>query len=92
MGEISSRGVPFAIDVKAGEKEKKHDDRGSMSIAINDKGGDCWMRFSLMSNFKQRALNHHQLKNNSCKIPYMKDCRSALTKCNEKDPKIYISI
>jgi hypothetical protein len=19
-----------------------HDDRGSMSVAINDKGGDCW--------------------------------------------------
>ena len=40
-GEISSGGVPFAIDVKRGEKEKQNDDRGNMSIAINDKGGDC---------------------------------------------------
>ena len=45
-GEISSGGehlggVPFSIDVKGGEKEKEHDDKGIMSIAINDKGGDC---------------------------------------------------
>ena len=40
-GEISSRGVPFAIDVKGGENEKEHDDRERMSISINDKGGDC---------------------------------------------------
>ena len=30
--------LPFAIDVKGGEKEKEHDDRGSMSVSINDKG------------------------------------------------------
>ena len=40
-GEMSSGGFPFSIDVKGGEKEKEHDDRGSMSIAINDKAGDC---------------------------------------------------
>jgi hypothetical protein len=40
-GEISSRGVPFAIDVKVGEKEKEHDDKWSMSITINEKWGDC---------------------------------------------------
>ena len=39
-GDISSGGVPFSIDVKGGEKEKKeHDDRGSMSISINNKAG-----------------------------------------------------
>ena len=40
-GEISLVGVPFAINVKGGEKEKEHDDRGSMSVAINEKGVDC---------------------------------------------------
>ena len=39
--EISSRGVPFAIDAKGGEKENEHDDRGSMSVSINEKGGYC---------------------------------------------------
>jgi hypothetical protein len=40
---LNSRGEtpPFSIDVK-GEKNLDHDDRGSMSVAINDKGGDCW--------------------------------------------------
>ena len=33
--------IPFAIDVK-GKINWDHDDRGSMSVAINDKGGDCW--------------------------------------------------
>ena len=39
--KTTSRRVPFAIDVKGGEKELEHDDRGSMSISINDKGGYC---------------------------------------------------
>ena len=34
---------------------------------------------------KQIIIN---LKNNSCKSPYLKDCKSALTKCNEKYNKI----
>jgi hypothetical protein len=25
-----------------GERNWDHDDRGSMSVAINNKGGDCW--------------------------------------------------
>jgi hypothetical protein len=25
-----------------GERNWDHDDRGSMSVSINDKGGDCW--------------------------------------------------
>jgi hypothetical protein len=33
--------LPFSIDVK-GERNLDHDDRGSMSVSINDKGGDCW--------------------------------------------------
>ena len=33
-GEISSRGVPFAIDVKRGEKEKENE------CFINEKRGD----------------------------------------------------
>ena len=53
--------IPFAIDVKGGDKAKRessqgekaqHDDRGSkMGIAINDKGGDYWLnwKLSLMS-------------------------------------------
>ena len=54
----SSEGIPFAIDVKGGDKRqgelKELHDRGSnmmtegarksMSIAINDKGGDCWSK------------------------------------------------
>ena len=44
--EGASMGIPFSIDVKGGEKEKimmtggvfEHDDKGSMSISINDKG------------------------------------------------------
>ena len=92
-GDISSGGVLFAISVKGGEKEKEHDDRGSMSVAINEKGGYCWMRLSLMSKFKKREANHLNLKKNSCKSPYMTDCKSTLTKCKfEKDTKIYISI
>ena len=51
--------LPFSIDVK-GEKEKEHDDKGSMSVAINENGGDCWMRLSLMSNINQRVSPHHQ--------------------------------
>ena len=52
----TSEGIPFSIDVKGGDERqgelKEHHDRGSnmmtggarksMSIAINDKGGDCW--------------------------------------------------
>ena len=52
----SSEDIPFAIDIKGGDKRqgelKEHHDRGSsmmtggvrksMSIAIKDKGGDCW--------------------------------------------------
>ena len=52
----------FSIDVKGGEKEKEYDDRGSMSVTINDKVGDCWMRLSLMSKIKQRVENHHQFE------------------------------
>ena len=33
--------LPFAIDVKGREKEKDHDDRGSTSVDINEKRGDC---------------------------------------------------
>jgi hypothetical protein len=47
--EIFCQGeLPFSIDVKGGEKDKKHEDRGrnghrgSMSVSINAKGGDCW--------------------------------------------------
>jgi hypothetical protein len=48
------RELLFAIDVKGGEKEQKHEDmgaheykgsighRGSMSVSINAKGGDYW--------------------------------------------------
>ena len=68
-GEISSEGVPFAIDVKGGEKEKENDDRGSMSIAINDKGEDCSMRVSRSSKEKQIIIN---MKENSSKRPDMK--------------------
>jgi hypothetical protein len=25
-----------------GERNWDHDDRGRMSVSINDKGGDCW--------------------------------------------------
>lgn len=61
-GEISSQGVPFPIDVKAGEKEKEHDDNGSMSISINEKGGDCRMRLPLMSKVKKTEANNHQFE------------------------------
>ena len=37
----SEEELPFTIDVKGGEKENEHDDKGSMSVSINDKGGDC---------------------------------------------------
>ena len=43
----ASGGIHFVIDVKGGEKEVELDDRGSMSIAINNKGGDCWMKLKL---------------------------------------------
>jgi hypothetical protein len=33
--------IGFMIDVKGGEKDREHDDRGSMSVVINDKEGDC---------------------------------------------------
>ena len=33
--------LPSSIYVKGGEKENEHDDRGSMSVSINDKGGVC---------------------------------------------------
>ena len=33
--------LPFSIDVRGGEKEKEHDDRGNMSVSINQKGGNC---------------------------------------------------
>ena len=38
-GKILLGGVPFAIDVKGGEKEKEYDERGSMIFSINGKGG-----------------------------------------------------
>jgi hypothetical protein len=33
--------IPLPLMSK-GERNWDHDDRGSMSVAINDKGGDCW--------------------------------------------------
>jgi hypothetical protein len=43
QGERNHEGdLHLAIDVKGGEKEKKHEDRGSMSVSINVKGGYCW--------------------------------------------------
>jgi len=33
--------LPFVIDVKGGEKEKDNDDKGRMSVSINEKGRDC---------------------------------------------------
>jgi hypothetical protein len=32
---------PFPLMSK-GERNRDHDDRRRMSVAINDKGGDCW--------------------------------------------------
>jgi hypothetical protein len=32
---------PFPLMSK-GERNWDHDDRGSMSVVINEKGGDCW--------------------------------------------------
>jgi hypothetical protein len=41
-GELYYQGeLPFVIDVKGGEKDQEHNHRGSMSVSINDKGGDC---------------------------------------------------
>jgi hypothetical protein len=40
--------LPVTIDVKGGEKNQKHENRGrnghrgSMSVAMNSKGGYCW--------------------------------------------------
>ena len=48
---IVSGSYPFSIDVKGGEKYLKQEDggrnghRGSVSVAINSKGGDCWKFF-----------------------------------------------
>jgi hypothetical protein len=45
---IFSGNLPFFIDVKGGEKVHKNKDRGknghkgSVSLSINVKGGDCW--------------------------------------------------
>lgn len=47
------RSYPFPLMSKREiEKEKKHDDRGRMSVVINEKGGYYWMRLSLMSKVK----------------------------------------
>ena len=42
--------ITLFIDVKVREKEKKHDDRWSMMVAINNKGVGFLLKFSLMSN------------------------------------------
>jgi hypothetical protein len=54
--------LPFSIDVKGGEKHQKHEDRGrnghrgSMSVVINAKGGDCWkVGCSLMSTLEEAS-------------------------------------
>ena len=58
----ASRGIPFSIDVKGGERKVEHTDRGSnmmtgggrermsMSIATNDKGGDCCSKVEVVIN------------------------------------------
>ena len=59
-GDILWGGVPFSVDVKWEKKEKEHDDRGRMNFFMIEKGGDCWMRLSLMSKIKNRLATHHQ--------------------------------
>jgi hypothetical protein len=40
---LNSGEKPYPLPLMSkGERNWDHDDRGSMSVAINDKGGDCW--------------------------------------------------
>ena len=83
--------IPFAIDVKGEEKEVEPNDRGSMSISINDKGADCWKMLSLMSKGKQRVKKIPEMVQQSPKMGLpsfnVKDnneYKLAFTKRNEK--------
>jgi hypothetical protein len=57
-GPTPNRRDTLFHDVKGGEKYHKNDDRGSMSVAINDKGGYFLMVLSFMS--KSIIDDHHE--------------------------------
>ena len=88
MEEHHDKGSNMMIGV-AREQREQHDDRGSkrksMSIAINDKGGDCWskLKLSLMSIIDDNGQSQGNPKMDLAN-PEMKDYGLAQTTWNAK--------